>query len=54
MLIMLVSFNSLNLDNAQKEGIWQQLAMHPTGLSHWWLSSLEFCMLAKLFDIQRV
>lgn len=33
MLIKLVSFNSLNSDNAQKERIWQQQAMHPTGLS---------------------
>lgn len=30
MLIILVSFNSFNSDNAQKEGIWQQPAMHPT------------------------
>ena len=33
MLIILVSFNSLNSDNAQKEEIWRQPAMHPTGLS---------------------
>lgn len=54
MLIILVSFNSLNSDNVQKEGIWQQRAMHPTGLSPLWLSSLRFCMLAKPIHIQRI
>lgn len=40
MLIILGSFNSLNSDNAQKGGIWQQQAMYPTGLSPPWLLSL--------------